>query len=407
MLHSLSLENVRSWVDRSTLRLGQLTLLAGPNNAGKSSFLGGLQALIQSEQAHSKDELLLSGDWVDLGSFDQLLSASARTAEFSIGLTGSTGQAVLDVVWTFQAPAQRDREAARVQRIEAQVGDALHVFEAAARGMTVSVDGVEPVAAILPAPASFLATSGARTGEVVPLLPYQPEQVHSVGPYRAPPERGAYMRRRGEGGPAVGRYGEYAAQLAWNQGSKEVDVLPPDGGLPTDRFDRAINRWYSFALAQRVNLRVEEIPRFGHKVLIEAEGVEDLSFSQVGFGLSQAWPIVVAALSSRRGDLVLVDTPEAHLHPSAQHRLARLFVELARCGRQVIVETHSEHVLAAVCQGIKDEALVPSDVAVQHVRQDGGISEVEEVLLDRQGRRLSAPQGFFDQSLAELLELLK
>jgi len=409
VLHSLSLENFRSWEGRTTLRTARLTLLTGPNNSGKSSFLGILKALIQSEQVRSKEELRLSGRWADLGAFDQNLPPAHRQGGFSVGLTGEVpGMGPIDVVWDFGATADPGEESARVQRIEAQVGSVLHVFEPGPGGVELAVDGDPPVAAILPGPASFIATGGPFQGQLVQLLPYRSEEIQSVSPFRALPERGVYLQRRGSEGPATGQYGEHAAELAVRQGSREVEILPPDGVEPApERFDRAVSRWYSYILDERFDLRVEELRRYGYKVVIGSSWVEDLTFSQVGFGLSQIWPIVVAGLAARRGHLALVESPEAHLHPAAQHRLARLFVEMAREGRQVFVETHSEHILASVCLGVKQGRLAPEDVAVHFFQLRDGVSEVSEISVDRDGRRLQTPPGFFDQASKEILELLQ
>jgi predicted ATPase len=168
-----------------------------------------------------------------------------------------------------------------------------------------------------------------------------------------------------------------------------------------------MNAWWSYILADQVQIDVKEEARLGFSVRLNTSAIAGRSFGQVGFGLSQLWPILVACLASRPGDLVVVETPEAHLHPGAQHRVARLFVELARRGRQVVVETHSEHVVAAACLAVKGKELLAEQLELSFFSQKDGHTLIERIPVDEFGRRSASPNGFFDQATQELLELLK
>ena len=118
MLSRLSLAGFRACIDTTILELGPLTVLVGANNVGKSSFVGALLSLVQSQQAASRHRLLLSGEWVDLSPFDELLSPDRST--FSIGIEGCLDGRQLSVVWDFdEEPGRRSRPEARVSRIEA------------------------------------------------------------------------------------------------------------------------------------------------------------------------------------------------------------------------------------------------------------------------------------------------
>ena len=117
MLTRLTLAGLRACVDATSLELGPLTVLAGANNAGKSTFVGALLALVQSQQAASRHRLLLSGAWVDLGPFDEVLSPDCEA--FSIGIEGELDARELSVLWDFvEEPARRTRPEARLARID-------------------------------------------------------------------------------------------------------------------------------------------------------------------------------------------------------------------------------------------------------------------------------------------------
>lgn len=106
--------------------------------------------------------------------------------------------------------------------------------------------------------------------------------------------------------------------------------------------------------------------------------------------------------------MILVEQPETHLHPRLQARLADLFIDstsVAGRGNQLIVETHSEHVLLRVQRRIREGSLTSDDVAVIYVDQDeSGVATVQRLRLDGDGDFLDEwPSGFFDDRLDELL----
>ena len=95
-----------------------------------------------------------------------------------------------------------------------------------------------------------------------------------------------------------------------------------------------------------------------------------------GFGISYALPIVVAALRAAAGGLLLVENPEAHLHPAGQSRIGGFLARVAADGVQVFVETHSDHVLNGIRVAVADgsAALLPEQAAIHffRVEDDGG-----------------------------------
>ena len=72
------------------------------------------------------------------------------------------------------------------------------------------------------------------------------------------------------------------------------------------------------------------------------------SLADTGFGYSQVLPIIVKGLMARKGSTIIVEQPELHLNPALQVRLADFFISLIRSGKQVIIETHSEHIVNTI-----------------------------------------------------------
>ncbi len=128
--------------------------------------------------------------------------------------------------------------------------------------------------------------------------------------------------------------------------------------------------------------------------------------ADVGYGISQALPIVVELLS-RRDSVVAIEQPETHLHPRLQARMADLFIDSAQAGgrgNQLIVETHSEHMMLRVQRRIREGVLDAGDVSVLYVdRAPTGPATVKQLRLTDDGEfRDQWPGGFFDDRLDEL-----
>ncbi|WP_413801413.1 AAA family ATPase [Streptomyces iranensis] len=129
--------------------------------------------------------------------------------------------------------------------------------------------------------------------------------------------------------------------------------------------------------------------------------------TNVGFGLTYALPIVVACLSAQPGALILLENPEAHLHPQGQTWMAYLAAAAVGAGAQLIVETHSDHVLNGLRISVKNQHIAASDTAVHFFRRDGQTAEVLSPRMGEDGMLSDWPAGFFDEwenSLDKLLD---
>lgn len=147
-------------------------------------------------------------------------------------------------------------------------------------------------------------------------------------------------------------------------------------------------------------LSVQQVPQ-ANAVTLGLRTSDDTDFHRpihVGFGLTQVLPIVVAALSASAGDLLLIENPEVHLHPAGQALMGQFLADVSRAGVQVIVETHSDHVLNGIRRSVKAARLKPEQVAIHFFRHPSSdAAQVVSPLLDSSGNIDSWPEGFFDQ----------
>ncbi|MDO6428627.1 DUF3696 domain-containing protein [Thalassotalea sp. 1_MG-2023] len=136
-------------------------------------------------------------------------------------------------------------------------------------------------------------------------------------------------------------------------------------------------------------------------------GYNSLKPQNVGFGISYALSIVSALLFTKRGGLVIIENPEAHLHPKGQSYLGRLIALTAKAGIQVIIETHSDHLLNGIRVITKtDKEFDPSIFTLYFVSQGEMESNVQSISISKDGKLSAWPEGFFDQQAQDLFTIM-
>src|SRR5262249_586706 len=124
--------------------------------------------------------------------------------------------------------------------------------------------------------------------------------------------------------------------------------------------------------------------------------------ANVGYGLTYVFPLLVAGLCARKRQLLIIDSPEAHLHPRGQSRIGQFLAQASSAGPQLVIETHSDHVLNGVRLALRDGAVAPSDVGIHFFNsrnsEKTGENPVTSVSVDHRGNLSDWPEGFFDQT---------
>ena len=128
--------------------------------------------------------------------------------------------------------------------------------------------------------------------------------------------------------------------------------------------------------------------------------------SNIGYGLTYAFPILVALLAAGPDQVIVIDSPESHLHPSAQSRMGRILATLASAGVQIVVETHSDHLLNGVRLAVRDGELLAEDLRIHFFKgPDGREHGVTTPAVGTGGEIYEWPEGFFDQGEKDLYRL--
>ena len=164
-------------------------------------------------------------------------------------------------------------------------------------------------------------------------------------------------------------------------------------------------------LVPGIELRVEPFPALSAtavRLRRRGQATEWLRPQNIGFGVSYVLPVIVAGLVAQPGSMIIVENPEAHLHPQGQSVLARFLARVASSGVQVVAETHSDHFLNGLRLAVVAEQVIRAeDLAIQFFScPEAGVS-VERIQLTDRGGLSAAPAGFFDQSEKDLAAILK
>lgn len=133
--------------------------------------------------------------------------------------------------------------------------------------------------------------------------------------------------------------------------------------------------------------------------------MEYVSLNNVGFGLSYVLPIILTCLNSKDGSLIIIENPEAHLHPKGQSLLGKFLAQVALTNRQVIIETHSEHVINGIRLGYLENNETPDKLSINFFSIISGETNVEQIPLSSRMDILKWPDDFFDQQEVDLKKI--
>ncbi|MCI6887391.1 MAG: DUF3696 domain-containing protein [Lachnospiraceae bacterium] len=172
-------------------------------------------------------------------------------------------------------------------------------------------------------------------------------------------------------------------------------------------FSGQVDYWLQRILGYRV--RAEEIK--GTELIRVAYGNDklgqDIRPKNVGTGVSYMAEIIIAALSCKKGDLLLIENPEIHLHPSGQAEFVEFMTFLAGNGLQIVLETHSDHIYNGVRRCIRTDHISLDKVKIYFfILSENQLSEPASVELDENGHVKKTRDGLFDQIDKDLDVLL-
>ena len=236
-------------------------------------------------------------------------------------------------------------------------------------------------------------------------------EVHSdfryLGPLRQPPQT---RHARGSMTTDLGRDGEYTAEVLYENTDLTIRVPLPDGEERETTLAAALNLWLAwFGLADHAS--VEDHGRQGLELKVRPEGLaHEVDLTSVGVGVSQALPVILACLLSKSDGLLILEQPELHLHPALQQRMADFLLTFVRAGRQILVETHSEHLVNRLRTQVAadDTNQTAHLIKLLFAEQSDGVTSYRESEINEYGGVSEDwPEGFLDLSARSAQDLVR
>jgi len=448
MIESLEMDNFKSWRHVGPMRLAPLTGLFGTNSSGKTSLMQFLLMLKQTADSPDRNLVLDLGDarsLVELGTFRDVVHRHdlAQPLQWRLNWRLRERMSIVDPASRRAAPLEGDAleyaAAVRWEKNGASASGRMAVAQMA-YGLAGAEFGMRPFGDH-PGEYELFSTSGGFkfkrvTGRPWPLpQPAKcygfPDQVRAyfqnaaflsdfelafeqlaarlyyLGPLREYPKR--EYPWGGSQPTDVGRRGERVVEALL--ASRDQGVLYSFGkGRRRKTLDEVVAMWLK-ELGLIDSFEVRPIVSGGKlfQVWVRRQpGAQEVLLTDVGFGVSQILPVIALCYYAPEGATLLLEQPEIHLHPSVQAGLADVLIEAVKSRNvQIIVESHSEHLLRRLQRRVAEEKLLPEDTALYFCGIDGGVSELTALKVDLYGNIENWPEGFFGDDFGEIAETQK
>ena len=214
--------------------------------------------------------------------------------------------------------------------------------------------------------------------------------------------------------PNAGYQGEFVAQLLGDTNSNYKIKIEEDRkylDTPSPYLEQQVNAWLN-DLMPGVSVSAS-YNADTHSAQIKVDNFftkgEPTIAPNIGFGISYVLPILVTGLIAKSGSYMIVENPEAHLHPSAQSKIGRFLAKIAQSGVNVIVETHSDHVINGIQISAAKNEINAEKITVNFFSQGTGNRQpdIDSISINNKGELSKWPKGFFDQSQVDFAELFK
>jgi len=440
MLTSLAFQNFKSWETLPEMTLAPITGLFGANSSGKTSILQLLLMLKQTAASPDRKQVLDLGDersLVSLGTFRDLVFGHDTDRKLSWSLSWQLPEALTVQDPETQVPLFSDTRLSFEACVAQHGSGELYVEEMAYRfaghkfammpgekGGTYNLE-TDPAfqpkrprgrPVTMPPPTKCYGFPDAVRAYYLNmefLADFELEferlfnSIYYLGPLRDSPKR--EYRWAGAQPTDVGPRGEHAVEAllaARDRGSK-ISPARRRKGIAIDTY--IARRLQNMGLIHSFTVQpiAEGSNLYQVRVQTDASGTQVL-LTDVGFGVSQVLPALVLCYYVPKGSIVILEQPEIHLHPAVQADLADLFIDAVKARQiQIIIESHSEHLLLRLQRRIAEGKLNSNQVSLYFCDFQSGASRLMPLKLDLFGGIENWPDRFFGDTFEETVARTK
>ena len=404
MITELRSQNFKSWQDTSKLQFAPLTGLFGANSSGKTSILQVLLMLKQTvERPSDWNEPLYFGNeesLVNLGNFGTVIHKHKQDLSLDISVSWKSSTVAdinkyirfynLNVETLSSSQGDRDRSeeisfstniargvvnnsyyATDLYRFDVQQPDLFRCY-----GFRTARNQIMEI-------------SSRFEGDFENLF----SRILYLGPLREHPRH--HYTWKGDHPKSIGQEGE-----------KAISALL-SGRIRRFPIDEQILSWLQrLELIHSYDLHPVSDTNQDYEFLVKKyKGGPEVRLTDIGFGVSQVLPVLILCYYAPEGSILILEQPEAHLHPKVQSELADVLIDVVKNRNvQIILESHSEHLILRLMRRIAEEQISADDTALYFCQINDSTSEIQRLNMDEYGNIRNWPQDFFGDATGELIK---
>jgi predicted ATPase len=409
-INKISIENFKC-LKSVDIETGKLTLLTGANSSGKSSILYGILGPLQSGEFPF--QFSPNGKYVNMGNFQEMSYRHIRENIIKIGLEITEGKNPINLsTWWEEDKVRKlptlnklvlDGEVYKIEIVKTKnytlnfrissdkypeekfwwLNQSNLKYLELSANLTQNVEfNLDNFDDLKKKSISQDVLLDSILWSLGPLFNRLDEKINYINSFRLFPERTYYETTKMD--LTVGKFGEdYVNQvISWQtQGEKEYKEL--------------IKIMKSLSLLEEIKSKRLEGGRFELVVKVNKKSVP-CSLNDVGFGISQFLPIIVADLQLGEESTLFVAQPEIHLHPSVQADFGTYMInQVTQSQKNYIIETHSEYLLNRIRLAVVKGDIPKEDVKIFYLKNDGEDVQTYQLEFTADGQILNAPEDFF------------
>lgn len=367
MISKVTLRNFKCFKDETTFKTNRLNLLTGINGRGKSSLLQSILVITQSNWNVWEKEtnpIYLNSSYVELGGYADIKNSYTTQRDIHIGFDINIGFDT-QIQYVIKENEQDNLTLNAIINFDKDKLDIKQISTFFKNIHYVSADRIGPKKYV----------------EKISI----PKSIHT------------------------GAKGEYAINVLFY--SEKLDLTVDEKlYLGNDSYSivNQTEEWLNYILdGANLNLIGKEDESSVLSLLMNnKKDGKTYKAINIGFGYSYILPLIITGLIAKPGEVIIVENPEAHLHPRAQSRISEFFARVASTGVQVFIESHSEHILNGlrVASLNKNIEIDNSDINILYFNEE---FEHYELQINEKGKVEHWPAGFFDQQDIDISSIFK
>lgn len=388
MINSIEIKNFKS-IKSKYFELRNLNVLLGLNGMGKSSFIQCLLGLRQSQQ-RAYGDFVLNGEYVEIGTTKDALYQYAKKDEAFATHVKFSENREIDLIYDYKQGADyftvknfasdSDKEAYKETHNSLIIEESLYNNR------------------------------------------FQYLQANRHEPQTINPKNHSLVIEKGN----IGNKGEHAAHYieSFPSDNISIETLLHKDSITKDELTgedivvktlkKQLDLWMG-EISPGVNVKVTEVSSQDVK-LEYAYSQPNLGTTNtfkpenVGFGITYGLPVVLSLLKAKPGDLIIIENPESHIHPRGQAELGKMMALAAMGGVQIIVETHSDHIVNGIRVAVKEELIKQDEALIYYfdkeVEREEQYSDITDIEIGTNGVLSKYPENLLDEWSNQLSKLV-